>query len=144
MSTPGALARPTDVPRAHRLGARAVLPAAYLIARLPPRRILALLTVLRRGAAPATPGRAQAARDALCAASLFCAGPRGCLPRSLGATLLCRLWGVWPTWCTGVRVVPPFSAHAWIEVDGRPIGEGVPDDYFSRLMSVPPASRNTQ
>jgi hypothetical protein len=34
--------------------------------------------------------------------------------------------------------VPPFAAHAWIEVDGHPVGEGVPDDYFSRLVVVAP------
>ncbi|GAA2718590.1 MULTISPECIES: lasso peptide biosynthesis B2 protein [Streptomyces] len=139
MSTPSALTRPTDVPLGRRLGARAVLPAALLLARLRPHRIRAVLTLLRRGATPATADRAQAARDALCAVSLHCAGPQGCLPRSLGAALLCRLWGVWPTWCTGARVVPPFAAHAWIEAEGRPVGEGVPDDYFSRLLTVPPA-----
>ncbi len=77
----------------------------------------------------------------MCAASLRCAGPMGCLPRSLGTALLCRLRGTWPTWCTGVRVVPPFAAHAWVEVDGRPVHEGVPDDYFSRLITVAPVRR---
>ncbi|GGU33485.1 lasso peptide biosynthesis B2 protein [Streptomyces violascens] len=138
MSTPSALVRPDGVPLAHRLGAHAVLPMARLLARLPPQHITAVLAVFRRRAVAATPGQAQAARDAVCAASLRCAGPQGCLPRSLGTALLCRLWGVWPTWCTGVRTVPPFAAHAWVEVDERPVGEGVPDDYFSRLLVVAP------
>ncbi|MGW2184489.1 lasso peptide biosynthesis B2 protein [Streptomyces sp. NPDC001719] len=142
MSTPSALARPVGVPLGHRLAARAVLPSALLLARLSPRRVRALLAVLRRGAAPAGRGRAQAARDAVCAVSLYCAGPRGCLPRSVAAALLCRVWGVWPTWCAGVRVVPPFAAHAWIEAEGRPVGEGVPDNYFSRLLTVEPAGRD--
>ncbi len=77
----------------------------------------------------------------MCAVSLRCAGPKGCLPRSLGAALVCRLSGTWPAWCTGVSMVPPFTAHAWIEADGRPVGEGVPDDYFTRLMTVAPATR---
>ncbi|GHC39482.1 lasso peptide biosynthesis B2 protein [Streptomyces cinnamoneus] len=142
MSTPGALARPAGVPLGHRLAARAVLLPALMLARLSPHRIRALLTVLSRGATPAGRDRAQAARDAVCAVSLYCAGPRGCLPRSVAAALVCRLWGVWPTWCAGVRVVPPFAAHAWIEAGGRPVGEGVPDDYFSRLLTVAPLGRN--
>ncbi|MFJ8648455.1 lasso peptide biosynthesis B2 protein [Streptomyces sp. NPDC093546] len=138
MTTPSALERPTGVPFARRLAARLVLLPAFALALLPPRRVRAVLGVVRRGARPATTAQAGAARDALCAVSLRCAGPRGCLPRSLGAALLCRLGGSWPTWCTGVRVVPPFTAHAWIEAEGRPVGEGVPDDYFRRLIAVGP------
>lgn len=139
MSTPSALHRPIGVPFTRRLAARLVLCAAVLISLLPPRRIRSVLEAVRRGAVPASAAQAKTARDALCAVSLFCAGPRGCLPRSLGTALLCRLQGTWPTWCTGVRVVPPFTAHAWVEVDGHPVDEGVPDDYFSRLMTVAPA-----
>ncbi|WNM32638.1 lasso peptide biosynthesis B2 protein [Streptomyces sp. Li-HN-5-11] len=143
MTTPSALERPTGVPPARRLAALLVLLPAFALALLPPRRIRAVLGLLRRGAAPATAAQAQNARDAMCAVSLTCAGPKGCLPRSLGAALLCRLGGTWPTWCTGVRVVPPFTAHAWIEAQGRPVGEGVPDGYFARLVAVPAPPRPT-
>ncbi|GAA3580872.1 MULTISPECIES: lasso peptide biosynthesis B2 protein [Streptomyces] len=141
MTTPSALERPTGVPLGRRLAARLVLLPAVALALLPPRRMRAVLGVLRRGAAPATGAQAQQARDAMCAVSLRCTGPKGCLPRSLGAALLCRLRGTWPTWCTGVRVVPPFTAHAWIEAEGRPVGEDVPDGYFARLIAVEPAER---
>ncbi|MCF6523395.1 lasso peptide biosynthesis B2 protein [Streptomyces sp. JJ36] len=143
MTTPSALDRPTGVPRTARLAARLVLVPALVLSLLPPRRIRTVLCLIRRGAAPASTAQARRARDAMCAVSLRCAGPRGCLPRSLGAALLCRLWGSWPTWCTGVRVVPPFTAHAWVEAAGRPVGEGVPDDYFSRLMAVGPVTGRT-
>ncbi|MGW0469478.1 lasso peptide biosynthesis B2 protein [Streptomyces sp. NPDC003027] len=141
MTTPSALERPTGVPFARRLAARLVLLPALALSLLPPRRIRAVLGFLRRGATPATATQAADARSAMCAVSLRCAGPKGCLPRSLGAALLCRLSGSWPTWCTGVRVVPPFTAHAWIEANGRPVDEGVPDDYFTRLITVGPRSR---
>lgn len=141
MTTPSALERPSGVPFARRLAARAVLLPAVALSLLPPRRIRAVLGLVRRGATPATAAQAKNARDAMCAVSLRCAGPKGCLPRSLGAALVCRLSGTWPTWCTGVRVVPPFTAHAWIEADGRPVDEDVPDDYFTRLMTVAPAIR---
>ncbi|GHG54354.1 lasso peptide biosynthesis B2 protein [Streptomyces griseocarneus] len=141
MTTPSALHRPTGVPLARKLGARLVLLVAFGLSLLPPRRIRTVLGLVRRGAVPASAAQARTAREAVCAVSLFCAGPRGCLPRSLATALLCRLRGTWPTWCTGVRVVPPFTAHAWVEIDGRPVDEGVPDDYFSRLITVPPAHR---
>ncbi|MFG2647729.1 lasso peptide biosynthesis B2 protein [Streptomyces sp. NPDC048436] len=141
MTTPSALERPGGVPFARRMAARLVLLPAVALSLLPPRRIRAVLDVARRGAGPATAAQAKNARDAMCAVSLRCAGPKGCLPRSLGAALLCRLGGAWPTWCTGVRVVPPFTAHAWIEADGRPVDEGVPDGYFTRLIAVDPTSR---
>ncbi|MGI5480021.1 lasso peptide biosynthesis B2 protein [Streptomyces lavendofoliae] len=140
MTTPSALDIPTGVPFTRRLAARLVLVPAILLSLLPPRRIRAVLEVLRRGARPATAGRALAARDALCAVSLRCAGPQGCLPRSLGAALLCRLTGTWPTWCTGVSTVPPFNAHAWIEAGGRPVGEPMPASYFARLIAVGPVA----
>lgn len=142
MTTPSALEQPTEVPFARRLAARLVLLPALVIALLPPRRIRAVLHLACRGATPASAAQAKQAREAMCAVSLRCAGPKGCLPRSLGAALLCRLAGTWPTWCTGVRVVPPFTAHAWIEVDGRLVDEGVPDDYFTRLITV--ASRSSR
>ncbi|MEV8308229.1 lasso peptide biosynthesis B2 protein [Streptomyces flavidovirens] len=142
MTTPSALERPTGVPFARRLAARLVLLPALALSLLPPRRIRTVLARVRHGATPATAAQAKNARDAMCAVSLRCAGPKGCLPRSLGAALLCRLGGSWPTWCTGVRVVPPFTAHAWVEADGRPVDEGVPDDYFTRLITVAPASRS--
>ncbi|MER6073735.1 lasso peptide biosynthesis B2 protein [Streptomyces sp. NPDC001817] len=141
MTTPSALERPYGVPLGRRLAARAILVPALVLSLLPPRRIRAVLGLLRRGAAPASGAQALRARDAVCAVSLRCAGPKGCLPRSLGAALLCRLGGTWPTWCTGVRVVPPFTAHAWIEAEGRPVGEDAPDGYFARLMAVGPVRR---
>ncbi|MGP3966828.1 lasso peptide biosynthesis B2 protein [Streptomyces sp. 6N223] len=140
MTTPSALDRPAGVPFSHRLAALLVLPPAFALARLPPHRLRRVLLTLRRGASPAGAAQAQAARDAVCAVSLRCASPRGCLPRSLAAALMCRLWGTWPTWCTGVRALPPFAAHAWIEADGHLVGEGdVPHDYFRRLITVAPA-----
>lgn len=70
------------------------------------------------------------------AVSLRCLGPQGCLPRSVAVVLLCRLSGAWPTWCAGVRVMPPFGAHAWVEADGVPVDENLPAQYFRPLMTA--------
>jgi hypothetical protein len=136
VSTPSALNRPHAVPLARRIMARLAVAVARLLALLPPRRIRSVLMLLHRGAAPATFAEAKAARDAVLAVSLACLGPKGCLPRSLATTLLCRVWGVWPTWCVGVRATPPFGAHAWVEADGQAVDEDVPAGYLVRLTAV--------
>ena len=100
-----------------------------------------MLTVLRRHAAPATYQQATDAHNAVLAVSVLYGG-RYCLQRSLATTLLCRIRGVWPTWCTGVRTAP-FIAHAWVEADGHPVSEPHGPGYYRPLIVIPP-ERNTQ
>ncbi|MGP4025015.1 lasso peptide biosynthesis B2 protein [Actinomadura sp. 3N407] len=138
MTVPSALHRPSGVPPARRAAARLAVSLARLLTFLPPARLRPVLGVLSRGARPATYDRARAAREAVLAVSLTCLGPRGCLPRSLATVLLCRMRGEWPTWCAGARVMPPFGAHAWVEAEGRPVEEDVPDGYLTPLITVPP------
>jgi hypothetical protein len=120
---------------------RRVLPllavgAARVLARVKPARLRRILEFARRGGSPASGEQARRARDEVVAVSLRCAG-NNCLQRSIAAALLCRMRGSWPTWCTGVRT-HPFAAHAWIQVDGEPVGEPHPAGYFRTLVSVAP------
>jgi hypothetical protein len=131
------LARGGRPPLRRRPAALLAVGAARLLARLPPYRIGQVLRLIRRGAEPATEEEAADARSTVTAASRHCRGPQGCLPRSLATAVLCRLRGVWPTWCTGVRTTP-FAAHAWVEVAGRPVGEPHPPDYYAPVLTVPP------
>jgi hypothetical protein len=116
--------------------------AAALVARLlsflPPRRLKRVLARLSRSARAATHEEAAAARDAVNTVSLACRAREGCLPRSIATALLCRMLGTWPSWRTGVRRLPPFEAHAWVEVDGRMVGEPYPAGYFTALITVDP------
>lgn len=128
--------QPRAVPLRVRIPTRLAVGVARLLARQSPRRIRTVLSWLRRGAQPATFEQAKAARDAVVAVSLVCAGREGCLPRSLATVLLCRLRGQWPTWCVGARKLAPFGAHAWVEVQGGPVGEDYPDDYFRTFFTV--------
>jgi hypothetical protein len=128
--------RPGSVPLPRRLLAHAVVAAARVLATRSPRRIKAVLGPVRRGARPATYEQAAAARATVVAVSLVCAAPEGCLPRSLATALLCRLQGAWPAWCVGVRRLPPFGAHAWVEADGVMVDEDYPADYFRPLFQV--------
>ncbi|GAA3671322.1 transglutaminase superfamily protein [Lentzea atacamensis] len=136
MTTPSSLSRPTGVPLRRRIAARLAVTAATPLAHLKPRTLRRILSLLRRGAKPAPYDTAKAARDAVLAVSLRCLGPQGCLPRSVAVALLCRMSGTWPTWCAGVRVMPPFGAHAWVEADGVPVDENLPAQYFRPLMTV--------
>jgi len=128
---------PRAVALRRRVPTRLAVGTARLLAKQSPRRIRKVLGWLRRGAVPATVQQAKAARDAVVAVSLRCAGPEGCLPRSLATVLLCRMSGRWATWCVGARRFPPFSAHAWVEVEGVAVGEDYPPDYFRTFFTVP-------
>lgn len=114
----------------------AAIAAARLIETMPPARMRRLLLRLRRGARTATAAEALAARQAVVALSMRCAG-QGCLQRSIAAALLCRLHGSWPTWRTGVRT-EPFRAHAWIEAEGAPVDEPAELAHFHPLLTVAP------
>lgn len=127
---------PRAVPLPRRLLTRVVVGVARLLATQSPHRIRRVLGWIRRGARPARLEEAKAARDTVTVVSLACAGPQGCLPRSLATVLLCRLRGQWPAWCVGARRLPPFGAHAWVEVDGTPVGEDYPADYFRTFFTV--------
>jgi hypothetical protein len=119
----------------------AAVGVARVLEHVPPRRLRQILQVARRGARPAGEATVLRARNAVVWSSIRCAGPR-CLQRSIATALVCRAGGTWPEWCTGVRT-QPFQAHAWVAVDGRPIGENIDDvGHFHLTMSVParPAS----
>jgi hypothetical protein len=128
--------QPGSVPLPRRILAYAVIAVARLLGTRSPARIRMVLRWLRRGARPATYEETKAARDTIVAVSLTCAAREGCLPRSLATVLLCRLRGRWPTWAVGVRRLPPFAAHAWVEAEGAMVDEDYPPDYFRPLVRV--------
>jgi hypothetical protein len=128
----------STVPPWLRAAARLAAAGARPLARLRPRRLEQFLVCIRSGSAPATYDQALAAHEAVIAASAYCAGIRQCLPRSIAICLLCRLRGTWPTWRVGVRTAP-IRVHAWVEAEGRPIGEIAGIGEYSPLMCVPPA-----
>lgn len=109
---------------------------ARVLATRPPNQLRGAMTVLAKGAVPAGAAQAERARRDVVSASYACASPEGCLPRSIATALVCRLAGRWPAWCVGVRAVPPFGAHAWVEADGRQVGEPYPEGYHRELFGV--------
>jgi hypothetical protein len=128
--------RRRHLPLRRRLAVRTAVGLARLLVLLPAHRLQRVLSVLSRGARPAGADETTAVRDAVLATSLAMNGLRNCLPRSVAVTLLCRARGSWPTWCVGVRTAPPFTAHAWVEAEGRLIGEPGRHDSWARLLTV--------
>lgn len=137
MTEPVVLLSSVKHPLRERLAARFAVGIARIVCSLPPHRIRRILRLLRIGCDPASSQQALASRQAVVSVSIRCAG-RGCLQRSIATALLCRIYGTWPTWCTGVRT-SPFRAHAWVEVQGVPIGETFATGYYTPIMTVPPA-----
>lgn len=126
----------TRAPLSWRRRATATLAAGLAggLVRLPPRRLRQILTLASRGARPATEAEASAARRAVVTVNARCAG-QGCLQRSVATVLLARLSGRWPDWCTGFRT-RPFSGHAWVETDGRPVDEPAGLSEFTTVVAV--------
>ncbi|MDU0289725.1 lasso peptide biosynthesis B2 protein [Saccharothrix longispora] len=119
-----------------RIAVLAAVGVARVLARRSPDAIGAVLTRLARTARPSTYAEARLARHTVLTVSTRCCGDNACLPRSLATALLCRTRGHWPTWCAGVVAAPPFTAHAWVEAEGRMVDEFVDGTTFTALMSV--------
>lgn len=123
-----------------RLGTRMQINALVLLARVirrrSPQELRRFLRAISHGTRPATYTEARTARDQILSASPPCRGRSACLIRSLTVAMLCRARGVWPTWCVGVLVTPPFAAHAWVEADGRLVGEALETHDLRTLVRV--------
>lgn len=76
----------------------------------------------RRCHRPATEGEAASITTALRHAARHRPGRMACLELSLAAVLLAGLRRHSVTWCIGARLMP-YASHAWIEIDGHPVGE---------------------
>jgi len=75
----------------------------------------------------------EAVMQRVISASTFYPGRAECLEQSLVAYVLLRRRGVPVQLRLGVQPYP-FRAHAWIELNGRPISEA--DDYISQFVPV--------
>ncbi|MER8073079.1 lasso peptide biosynthesis B2 protein [Streptomyces sp. NPDC094034] len=130
------LETPESPPWRRRPAALCAVATARVLAKIPPRRLRSVLEFARRGARPATEAETLRARNDVVSVSVPVAGPR-CLQRSIAVVLLCRAKGFWPDWCTGVRT-QPFQAHAWVAVNGRPVGENNEEvKHFHVQLTVP-------
>ncbi|SEH00211.1 Transglutaminase-like superfamily protein [Nonomuraea solani] len=124
------------LPRRDRFaGVCAVVVASGLIRLLPLRRVRAVVSRMKARAArrPPTPEEAQRAWAAAQRPSVVFFGRPGCMELSLAMVLLCLFRRTDATWCMGVAM-RPFEAHAWVEVEGRPVNEVT--DVTARFRKV--------
>ncbi|SDZ36372.1 Transglutaminase-like superfamily protein [Amycolatopsis xylanica] len=140
MTIPVLPSTPTKVFARDRVIAGAVVGVARVLAKQKPREIRAVLAKLRGGVPAATLDQAREARNTVLAVSPRCCGSQACLTRSIAAVLLCRVRGVWPTWCVGVLAAPPFTAHAWIEADGEMVDEVLDGSCYRRMIAIAPSA----
>lgn len=124
MSSPMALPSPGVGPRPrHRCAGLLGFLLAVAVLRLPLKHGVAFVEMFKlRVTRPATMGEAQTRVAVALRAARWFPGRAACLENSLAATLTCLLTGRSVDWCIGVRLMP-YAAHAWIEVEGVPIGE---------------------
>jgi hypothetical protein len=134
MTTPMVAEHGARLPWRRQLAPRCAVGAARLLVLLPPSRLHRVLGVLARGTRPAGYAQVARARRSVVSVSTRCAG-LGCLQRSVATALLCRARGTWADWCTGFRT-EPFAAHAWVEVDGRPVDEPGEMSVFRTVLAA--------
>ncbi|GAA1391660.1 hypothetical protein GCM10009639_21800 [Kitasatospora putterlickiae] len=134
MTTPAVAEQAPRLPLHRQIAPRLAAGVARLLVRLPPARLQRVLRVLSRGTRPAGYAETARARQAVVSVSTRCAG-LGCLQRSVATVLMCRARGRWADWCTGFRV-QPFAAHAWVEIDGRPVDEPGEMGVFRTVLAV--------
>lgn len=88
------------------------------------------------GQDPTSAGDAAAVVRAVAVAAAFFPGRAVCLEQSLAGFVLLRRAGFAAQLRVGVQPLP-FEAHAWLELDGRPLLEN--EDELIRFVAFPGA-----
>lgn len=121
-----------------RIAAGLVVPIARVLSEVSPWTIQQILTYLSRNFSEASPAQVLEWRDAVNNISPRCAG-NGCLQRSIAVALLARLFRRKVIWKAGFRT-DPFLAHAWVEIQGEPIGE--PEEVANYHVTISTDMKN--
>lgn len=120
--------------------ARCAALIARVVVMLPPSAIEAILRGISARTRRPDWQSVSEWRTAINSVSRRCAG-QGCLQRSVAVVILARRYGVAPTWRTGFRT-NPFTAHAWVEVEGVAVDEPAAVTDFAVVLSVEPRYRD--
>ncbi len=107
----------------HRLAGLLGFVLAVVLLRFPLEHSVAFVEKLkRRTVRPATREEAEAFVAAVRRSAHWFPGRAACLENSLAVALAALLTRRFVDWCIGARLMP-YAAHAWIEVEGTPVGE---------------------
>lgn len=146
MSTPMELSRTAEsCTRTDRVLGMLCVPFATLLLRMRFDRLVALTGRLAAiTARPVTVTETSSMVAAVRRAARHHPGRIACLEEAIAVVVLAALRGRTVTWCVGARLMP-YTAHAWVEVEGKPVGQpSSPERPYLLLLRAGPPSPTSQ
>ena len=134
MSSPVRMEQRTKLSVKNKITALFCANVSFFLIKLPPKKLSEVIEKLSKNTRKALPKEVESWRTSINSINVRCAG-NGCLQRSVAVMLRGIIARRTPDWVSGFQV-SPFLAHAWVEVDGIPIGEEMDLSNFQKILFV--------
>lgn len=134
MSSPVRMEQRTKLSVKNKITALFCANVSFFLIKLPPKKLSEVIEKLIKNTRKALPKEVESWRTSINSINVRCAG-NGCLQRSVAVMLRGIIARRTPDWVSGFQV-SPFIAHAWVEVDGIPIGEEMDLSNFQKILFV--------
>ena len=134
MSSPVRMEQRTKLSVKNKITALFCANVSFFLIKLPPKKLSEVIEKLSKNTRKALPKEVESWRTSINSVNVRCAG-NGCLQRSVAVMLRGIIARRTPDWVSGFQV-SPFIAHAWVEVDGIPIGEEMDLSNFQKILFV--------
>ena len=134
MSSPVRMEQRTKLSVKNKITALFCANVSFFLIKLPPKKLSEVIEKLSKNTRKALPKEVESWRTPINSINVRCAG-NGCLQRSVAVMLRGIIARRTPDWVSGFQV-SPFIAHAWVEVDGIPIGEEMDLSNFQKILFV--------
>ena len=134
MSSPVRMEQRTKLSVKNKITALFCANVSFILIKLPPKKLSEVIEKLSKNTRKALPKEVESWRTSINSINVRCAG-NGCLQRSVAVMLRGIIARRTPDWVSGFQV-SPFIAHAWVEVDGIPIGEEMDLSNFQKILFV--------
>ena len=134
MSSPVRMEQRTKLSVKNKIIALFCANVSFFLIKLPPKKLSEIIEKLSKNTRKAFPKEVESWRTSINSINVRCAG-NGCLQRSVAVMLRGIIARRTPDWVSGFQV-SPFIAHAWVEVDGIPIGEEMDLSNFQKILFV--------
>ena len=134
MSAPVRMEQRTKLSVKNKITALFCANVSFFLIKLPPKKLSEVIEKLSKNTRKALPKEVESWRTSINSINVRCAG-NGCLQRSVAVMLRGIIARRTPDWVSGFQV-SPFIAHAWVEVDGIPIGEEMDLSNFQKILFV--------
>ena len=134
MSSPVRMEQRTKLSLKNKITALFCANVSFFLIKLPPKKLSEVIEKLSKNTRKALPKEVESWRTSINSINVRCAG-NGCLQRSVAVMLRGIIARRTPDWVSGFQV-SPFIAHAWVEVDGIPIGEEMDLSNFQKILFV--------